>query len=102
MEIDNSIKSTSGASVNKTRNRSAEQTSTTSAPPSGGISGGTSVELSELSTQLNASSDASFDAKRVLKIKQEIAEGRFTINADAIAERLFTSARELVNSQRRA
>jgi negative regulator of flagellin synthesis FlgM len=98
VEIENSIKSTSGASVNKTRNRSAEQASTTSAPPSSK----TSVEFSELSTQLKAASDTSFDATRVSQIKQAIAEGRFMINTDAIAERLLTSARELVSAQRRA
>ncbi len=60
------------------------------------------MELSELSTQLSASSDATFDETRISQIKQAIAEGRFTINADAIAERLLTSARELVSAQRRA
>jgi flagellar biosynthesis anti-sigma factor FlgM len=33
---------------------------------------------------------ASFDAGRVSEIKQAIAEGRFTINAEAIAERLIS------------
>ena len=36
------------------------------------------------------------------EIKQAIAEGRFEINAGAIADRLISSARELVDAQRRA
>ena len=61
------------------------------------------VQLSALSTQLSAVDDEqSFDAARVSEIKQAIADGRFTINAGAIADRLIASARQLVDSQRQA
>lgn len=61
------------------------------------------VQLSSLSAQLSASdSEQSFDAARVSEIKQAISDGRFTINAGAIADRLITSAKELVDSQRQA
>ena len=43
---------------------------------------------------------ANFDAGRVAEIKQAIADGRFTINAGAIADRLIASARELIDAQR--
>jgi negative regulator of flagellin synthesis FlgM len=42
-----------------------------------------------------------FDAARVSQIKQAIADGNFQINAGAIADRLISSAKELVDSQRR-
>ncbi len=59
------------------------------------------VHLSELATHLQSSGEApAFDAKRVAEIKQAIAEGRFTINAEAIADRLIESASELIGSQR--
>jgi negative regulator of flagellin synthesis FlgM len=62
---------------------------------------GDDVQLSGLSAQLRATDDGqSFDAARVSEIKQAIADGRFTINAGAIADRLISSARELVASQR--
>ena len=62
---------------------------------------GDDVRLSSLATQLVASDDQqSFDAGRVAEIKQAIADGRFTINAGAIADRLIVSARELVDAQR--
>ncbi len=61
------------------------------------------VQLSTLSTQLSASDgEQSFDAARVSEIKQAISDGRFTINAGAIADRLIASAKELVDSQRQA
>ncbi len=61
------------------------------------------IHLSGLAAQLRANSDeSSFDAARVAEIKSAIAEGRFTINADAIADRLIASAKELIDSQRQA
>jgi len=63
-------------------------------------SGGDEVQLSPLATQLQGADDASvFDAARVAEIKQAIADGRFTINADLIADRLIASAKELVDSR---
>jgi negative regulator of flagellin synthesis FlgM len=61
------------------------------------------VELSRLASQLLGSGDElPFDAGRVAEIKQAISEGKFSVNADAIAERLITSARELVDSRYRS
>lgn len=58
------------------------------------------VQLSSAASQLAAAeSEAPFDAGRVAEIKQAIAEGRFSINPGAIADRLIASARELVDSQ---
>lgn len=61
------------------------------------------VKLSPLAGELQAAdSRPPVDSARVAEIKQAIAEGRFTINANAIANRLIDTARELVASQRRA
>ena len=61
------------------------------------------VQLSSLSAQLNASNgEQPFDAARVSEIKQAISEGRFSINAGAIADRLIASAEELVGSRHQA
>lgn len=58
------------------------------------------VELSDLAGQLHID-EGSFDAARVLEIKQAISEDRFTINADAIADRLIESAKELLIHRQR-
>jgi negative regulator of flagellin synthesis FlgM len=76
------IKETRGPSVKKTESAPVE------------------VELSSLASQLLGADDGlPFDAGRVAEIKRAISEGKFPINADAIADRLITSARELVGSR---
>ncbi len=73
------------------------------APSKTSSAGSDDVQLSSLSSALLASGDEqAFDAGRVSEIKKAISDGRFTINAGAIADRLITSAKELVNSQRQA
>ncbi len=60
------------------------------------------VQLSSLASQLlTTESEAPFDVSKVAEIKQAIAEGKFSINADAIADRLIVSAKELISSQQR-
>jgi negative regulator of flagellin synthesis FlgM len=87
-----------GASVSETRSRGTEK-----AAPAAQSNNVTDVRLSEASVGLQSSSEAApFDVAQVTQIKQAIADGRFTINAGAIAERLVTSARELLDSQRQA
>ena len=86
-------------------NKTASTPLTTRAQSTGKASsaGKDDVQLSALSAQLSAADDEqSFDAARVSEIKQAIADGRFTINAGAIADRLIASARQLVDSQRQA
>lgn len=42
------------------------------------------------------------NASRIQEIKDAISQGRFKINPDAIADGLIQTARDLVNSQRKA
>ena len=58
------------------------------------------VQLSSLASQLLATeNEAPFDAKNVEEIKQAIAAGKFSIDAEAIADRIIASAKELLTSQ---
>ena len=58
------------------------------------------VQLSNLASRLNqleaqfGSSD--FDAKKVEEVRNAITEGRFKVNADAVADRLLNSVAELL------
>ena len=45
------------------------------------------------------SDDGSFDAAKVARISQAITEGKFTINANAIADKLIANAQELLDSR---
>lgn len=60
------------------------------------------VRLSDASTRLAGGSEASVDMARVQEIRQAIADGRFQINASAIADNLIATARDLVQQRRPA
>lgn len=66
----------------------------------GGADAGSQVELSSTASSLIAGSgseDGSFDAEKVSRIAKAIEEGKFTINADAIADKLIANASEMVS-----
>ncbi|MDR0735394.1 MAG: flagellar biosynthesis anti-sigma factor FlgM [Zoogloeaceae bacterium] len=69
------------------------------AKPTSAERSGDQVRLSDV-VQLHAS-EAPVDDSRVQEIKQAIAEGRFRINPEAIADRLISTAQELIAAQRR-
>jgi negative regulator of flagellin synthesis FlgM len=56
------------------------------------------IELSSAATSLlsGISDEGSFDAEKVERISQAIAQGKFSINADAIADKLIANAQELL------
>jgi negative regulator of flagellin synthesis FlgM len=55
------------------------------------------VELSAAASVIaNGLADGSFDAQKVERITQAIREGRFQIDAQAIADRLIANASELL------
>jgi negative regulator of flagellin synthesis FlgM len=101
MKIDSSIKSVSSGAVSSGGSRTGKGAAST--PGSGG-GGGDRVQLSPLSSQLQAieSSMANtpvVDSARVAEIRQAIAEGRFKVNPDAVADHLLQTARELLRSR---
>ena len=63
---------------------------------------GTTVNLSALSSQLHTLESAlagggqGFGAKRVESIKDAIRSGSFTVNPEAVADKLIASVREMV------
>ena len=94
MKIESSTKPSGAPLVQEARGQSVRKLESAS---------GDDVQLSGLSAQLRATDDEqAFDTARVSEIKQAISDGRFTINASAIADRLIASAKELVDSQRQA
>ena len=57
------------------------------------------VQLSETVSQLSAGSTESvFDAKKVEKISNAIRDGKFQVNAGAIADKLISNAQELLSN----
>lgn len=95
MKIDSNFKPATTGSVGTSRPKAASEAR------AGGSTA--EVQISQASAQLSgASSGAPIDGARIAQIKQAIAEGRFKINADAIADGLINTARDLLQSQRKA
>lgn len=96
MKIDNSTKPLIAPASGTTKSRPKPESAATATAAE-------DVKLSPLAGQFQPGEAAPpFDSARVQEIKQAIAEGRFAINAGAIADRLLDSARDLIGSQRRA
>jgi negative regulator of flagellin synthesis FlgM len=72
------------------------------AAPAGAASAGAAaeasaqVELSEGALLAAGSGDGVFDAEKVQRIAQAIRDGKFEINAEAIADKLIANAHELL------
>lgn len=64
--------------------------------------GGDSVNLSSAASTLQGQTLPPVNNARIQEIKDAIAQGRFRINPEAIADGLIESARDLVNNQRKA
>ena len=63
---------------------------------------GTQLELSSTATQLlqgAGSQSDTFDAAKVQRIAQAISEGKFSVNADAVADKLLSNAQEVLSSR---
>lgn len=61
---------------------------------------GTQVELSSAASSLMSGvkgDEGSFDAEKVARIADAISKGQFTINAEAIADKLIANASEVMN-----
>lgn len=61
-----------------------------------------SVSLSQLAGALQGTEKPPVNAARIQEIKEAISQGRFKINPEAIADGLIQSARDLLDSQRKA
>jgi negative regulator of flagellin synthesis FlgM len=60
------------------------------------------VSLSALAGTLQSGEKPPVNSAKIQEIKDAIAQGRFKINPEAIADGLIETARDLVNSQRKA
>jgi negative regulator of flagellin synthesis FlgM len=97
----NSIKSGSSTGFTGGTARLGKGAAGASSASSGG---GERVQLSQFASQLQAMESSMADAPvvdsaRVAEIRQAIAEGRFKVNPDMVADRLIQTARELLSAR---
>jgi negative regulator of flagellin synthesis FlgM len=102
MKIGNSVESAAvAAPTGRTAPADADK-STTSV--SGPAAASTQVELSSTAATLRAGTtqaSADFDTEKVNRISQSIADGSFTVNPEAIADKLISNAQELLSKGQR-
>ena len=75
---------------------------TRTAAPAPAPAASAQVAISNTAAKLAASGgsdDGSFDTAKVQRISQAISEGKFTINANAIADKLVANAQELLSAR---
>lgn len=98
MKIDSGVKSV-GTSL--TGNRPAAAGNTPRQPEAGDAA---RVDISSLSARLQVigaemAAEAPADNARIAEIKQAIAEGRFSVNPERIADGLLASVREMLGQR---
>lgn len=105
MKIGNSHDANAPAKAERAASRKAESAVTTdkAAPTAQAQAPAASAQVAISSAARVAASagqdDGSFDAAKVQRISQAISEGKFTINASAIADKLVANAQELLDAR---
>ncbi|OWW19982.1 flagellar biosynthesis anti-sigma factor FlgM [Noviherbaspirillum denitrificans] len=100
MKIDDSLKKTAGLGVNTTPARAgkgADKAGAVSQAPAESGKVHLSSKLESL-TQMGGSSV--FDAKKVEEIKAAIAEGRFQVDAEKVANGLLDTVSDLIRTRK--
>lgn len=103
MKINDGLNKTSGLPVGPQQaktDKAVENKSSTPVPSSH------NVQISSLSSQLQAmqstqASNAVFEAKKVEEIKLAIAEGRFQVNSEKVADGLLETVKDLLSARKR-
>lgn len=103
MKIDDSVKKTTGLAVGTTQARGGK-----GADKAAGAAGtpatptqGESVHLStKLQALASSGGNAVFDVKKVEEIKAAIAEGRFQVDPEKVANGLLDTVSDLIHSRK--
>lgn len=103
VKVEKSGKSLPAAPVGKGKAQAPAAKSSDTAQPSAPNS--TSVHLGETTAQLQSmqgsmASSPVVNAAKVAEVKQAISEGRFQVNSTVVADRLISSVRDLLSTQK--
>lgn len=93
-----SVAGTASASgVRGAQDAAGQAKGTQQASPGAAAQGGsTTVQLSSAATALLEGSEGGFDADKVKRVRDAIADGTYKINPEAIADKLIANAQELL------
>lgn len=92
-----------GSTERAASTKSSSDVKASKAPPAAQSSA--QVELSSSAASLQgrvpAAGDGDFDAQKVDRISQAIAKGQFTVNAEVIADKLISNAKDVLGKTSR-
>jgi len=102
MKIGNPADKRNLGPVETTPAKAKEETASAQATGAGGADPSAKVQLSDTAaTLLSRPEAAEFDAAKVERISQAIADGSYKINAEAIADKLIANAQEVLGKVQR-
>jgi negative regulator of flagellin synthesis FlgM len=91
----------SAAGVRGAQDAAGQAKGTQPAPQGAAAPGGGSatVQLSSAATALLEGAEGGFDAEKVKRVRDAIADGTYRINPEAIADKLIANAQELLGKR---
>ncbi len=99
MKINDSVKKPSSPSVGATQTRPGNSAGKAEATPAAGDNVHLSSQVQKLSAQV--ASTGVFDAGKVQEIKSAIADGRFQVDPEKVANGLLDTVHDLIHSQKK-
>lgn len=96
MKIGNPLDKAAGANSPRAEGATSTTTSGKTSSLEGGVNESAKVTLSSAATGLMSLADGDFDANKVSSVKQSIDNGTYKINPEAIADKLISNARDLL------
>lgn len=101
MKIDNSIKKTGSLPLGAAETRGGKGAEKTGGAAKSGAASSTQQGV-QISSQLQAlaGSEGVFDTKKVAEIKAAIAEGRFQVDPEKVANGLLDSVKDLIHTRK--
>ncbi|MDA8447240.1 flagellar biosynthesis anti-sigma factor FlgM [Paracidovorax valerianellae] len=98
-EIANAVSQAATAAKQAKAPAAAAETAAKTAAPAAAVAAGVPVTFSNAARALDANSRAStdFDANKVKAVRAAIEKGTFTVDADAIADKLLSNAQEIIS-----
>lgn len=100
MKIDNSVKNIGNGAASPASSRSIKNNDSQA---SGITTPSADVQINSLqSLSGDLANTPVIDTAKIEEIKQAIAEGRFKVHPEIVADRLLETVRQLINSQQKA
>lgn len=99
MKIGNPLDKAPGAASPRTEGSTQTTAGGKTSSAQGGVNESAKVTLSSAATGLMSMADGEFDADKVNSVKQAIDNGTYKVNPEAIADKLISNAKDLLQGR---